>query len=180
MVGDVVGRPSKYRPEMCEEVIELSEKGWPMVKIAHHWGVTESNLRDWVHAGLSFSEQFSIAYKRARGAYTAYIMDKLDDGLFESKDRRLNAIAARALGAYARLNMDEKPLPRSGINSKEHAERLSSVLELAASGELTTKQLKDTVDSLATISKIEKIEVLEAQVAEMEEIIKTLTNEVKV
>ncbi len=180
MVGDVPGRSTKYRPEMCEEVIKLSEKGWPMVKIAHEWGLTEGNLQDWVYGKLSFSEQFSVAYKRGRGAYTAYVLDLIKDGMFDSKDRRMNATAAKALGTYARINMEERAILRSNINAPTHIERMNAVLDMSAKGELTSKQLKDMLESVAIAAKIEEMAFLEQRVEELEGIVAELTNEVSV
>lgn len=41
------GRPTKYRPEMCERAVELGMNGASKVEIAFELGVTRNTLDNW-------------------------------------------------------------------------------------------------------------------------------------
>lgn len=45
--GYVFGRPTKYRPEMCEQVVALGAQGASKVEIAFELGVTRNTLDNW-------------------------------------------------------------------------------------------------------------------------------------
>lgn len=55
------GRPTLYRPEYCEKVIELGKEGNSRVQIAAELGVAKSTLQEWEK---EFPE-FSVAITRA-------------------------------------------------------------------------------------------------------------------
>lgn len=62
--GYVFGRPTKYRPEMCEQVIALGSEGKSKTEIAFELDVDRGTLDEWaaVHA------DFSRALTRAKQA----------------------------------------------------------------------------------------------------------------
>ena len=62
--GYVFGRPTKYRPEMCEQVIDLGFTGASKVEIAFELGVTKSTLDNWADEYPDFLD----AITRAREA----------------------------------------------------------------------------------------------------------------
>lgn len=57
-----VGRPSKYKPEYCERVIELADQGAGPAEYAVDFGVDRVSLYDWAAA----HEEFSTALSRAK------------------------------------------------------------------------------------------------------------------
>jgi len=57
-----VGRPSLYRPEYCEKVIELGRKGCSPAEIASELDVDRVTLLGWADA----HEEFSTALTRAK------------------------------------------------------------------------------------------------------------------
>lgn len=57
-----VGRPSKYRPEFCEKIIELAKTGAGMAEWALACEVDRTSLYDWAEA----HEEFSTALSRAK------------------------------------------------------------------------------------------------------------------
>jgi transcriptional regulator with XRE-family HTH domain len=42
-----VGRPTDYRPEFCEQIIEFGKKGYSESQVAAEFGVTRKTLNNW-------------------------------------------------------------------------------------------------------------------------------------
>jgi hypothetical protein len=59
----VVGRPSKYDPKYCDDVLKMGAEGYSIMEMAAEIGVAVSTLKDeWPKA----HEEFSAAFARAR------------------------------------------------------------------------------------------------------------------
>ena len=56
------GRPSKYRPEFCEQIIELGKLGKSIAQMASHFDVDKASIYRWSEE----SEDFRTALARAR------------------------------------------------------------------------------------------------------------------
>ncbi len=67
------GRPSKYEPEMCDQVIELMKEGASLVEVAAEIGICEDTLHEWKKTNAEFSEsikkgvQLSAAWWERKG-----------------------------------------------------------------------------------------------------------------
>jgi len=62
-----VGRPSGYRPEYCERVIELGKDGASPAQMAADLGITHRNtLDDWAEVHPEFSEAYTHARTQAQ------------------------------------------------------------------------------------------------------------------
>ena len=59
--GYVFGRPTKYRPEMCERVIELGMQGASKVEIAFELGVRRMTLENWASEHPDFLDALTHA-----------------------------------------------------------------------------------------------------------------------
>jgi hypothetical protein len=57
-----VGRPTKYKPEYCERVIELGKEGYSYAEIAADLEVDKASLYDWAAS----HEEFSTALRAAK------------------------------------------------------------------------------------------------------------------
>ena len=66
--GYVFGRPTKYRPEMCEHVVALGSEGKSKTEIAFDIGVVRETLDEWAKA----HDDFSDALTRAKQAEQAW------------------------------------------------------------------------------------------------------------
>ena len=62
------GRPSKYDPAYCDEIIARCAEGWSFVEFAAHVGVARSTIDQW---GVDHPE-FSEALTRAKAAEQAW------------------------------------------------------------------------------------------------------------
>jgi len=56
------GRPSTYKPEFCEQVVELGSQGMSPVQIAVELGVPRTTMLSWAER----HEEFSTALTRAK------------------------------------------------------------------------------------------------------------------
>ena len=57
-----VGRPSKYKPEFCERILELAAEGAGWSEYAAEFGIDRTTLYDWAES----HEEFSTVLKRAK------------------------------------------------------------------------------------------------------------------
>ena len=57
-----VGRPSKYKPEYCERILEMAAEGAGMAEYAAEFGIDRTTLFDWRDS----HEEFSTALTRAK------------------------------------------------------------------------------------------------------------------
>lgn len=55
------GRPSKYRPEMVTELVELMQKGRTNIHICAKWGVSEDTFYRWLKEKPELKEAFDNA-----------------------------------------------------------------------------------------------------------------------
>lgn len=65
-----LGRPTLYRPEFCEKVIEFGKEGYSIVEMATELGVVRQTLRDWCERHPDFLDAFAQACEEAH-AYWA-------------------------------------------------------------------------------------------------------------
>ena len=63
-----IGRPTKYRKEMEEEVIEYGKKGYTMEMVAAALGINKDTLYVWIEEKPNFSD----AIARMKGFQCAY------------------------------------------------------------------------------------------------------------
>lgn len=55
------GRPTLYKPEYCETVIELGKQGDSLVQMASYFDVTRQSLMEWAKVHPEFSTALNIA-----------------------------------------------------------------------------------------------------------------------
>lgn len=79
-----VGRPSKYRPEYCDEIIELGKDGKSIAQMAAHFDVDKASVYDWA----ANHEEFSTALARAKAHSQKWWEDQAQKNL---SDRNFNA-----------------------------------------------------------------------------------------
>lgn len=101
-----VGRPSKYKPEFCERVIELAKEGAGWAEYAAEFGVDRPTLYDWAAA----HEEFSTALTRAKVLEQAWFER---EGRLNLKNREFNAnlwgksVSARFREDYTERRVNE-------------------------------------------------------------------------
>lgn len=50
------GRPTKYKPEMCAQVVELMREGASLAEVSAEIGITRETLNQWRHSNEKFSD----------------------------------------------------------------------------------------------------------------------------
>lgn len=81
-----VGRPSDYKPEYCERVIEMGKEGYACVEMAAELGVCNKTLCAWANQ----YEDFCKAYTRAKVLSQAYYVRRNRENL-TNKDYQFKA-----------------------------------------------------------------------------------------
>lgn len=66
-MANTVGRPTDYRPEYCDKVVELGKMGKSLAHICAEIGVARSTIHLWMNTYPQFSEaiELSRAYAQA-------------------------------------------------------------------------------------------------------------------
>jgi len=55
-----IGRPTKYKPEYIDLVIELMEQGWSKTRVAAHLRVHKDTLYEWIKQHQDFSDAVRV------------------------------------------------------------------------------------------------------------------------
>jgi len=66
------GRPTAYRPEYCERIVELASEGYSLAAVAGKLGVARDTLLAWTYDHPEFKE----ATARAKAIRTAWYEDR--------------------------------------------------------------------------------------------------------
>ena len=67
-----VGRPSKYTPKCCEEVLELGSQGATIAQISAHFGVGRQSIFDWAKANPEFSAALERCFELSQTWWELY------------------------------------------------------------------------------------------------------------
>jgi len=60
------GRPTKYDPKMCEQLIECGKQGFSVNEMASYIGIHKDTLYDWVKTNTDFSDSLKIAVQESQ------------------------------------------------------------------------------------------------------------------
>jgi len=115
------GRPTDYKPEYCQEAIDLLDKGKSKIQLCRHFRIDRSTLTEWekVHP------EFSSAINRGVGYSEAVWMDKGEDNLenknFNSRLWELNMM--NRFGWMKRTDQNNKHSGDIGIHETDRKVR---------------------------------------------------------
>ena len=108
-----VGRPSKYKPEFCERVLELASDGCGWADYAAEFGIDRTTLYDWAAA----HEDFSTALSRAKVLEQQWWEKQARTGMFADKFNALvwkTSVQARFRDDYTERKINEVSGPDGG------------------------------------------------------------------
>ena len=74
------GRPTKYKPHYCDEIIELGKQGKSRVQCATYFEVHTDTLYEWANVHSEFSEAFKKAKDFAESYWENKIHDMMESG----------------------------------------------------------------------------------------------------
>ena len=101
-----VGRPTKYKPEYCEQIIQLGKEGKSIAQMASFFDVDKASIFDWAAS----HEDFSTALARARVHSQNWWEDKAQQNL-ASRDFNaqlwLKSVASRFRDDYTERTQTE-------------------------------------------------------------------------
>lgn len=63
-----IGRPSKYKPDLCEAILPLFAEGMSIVEVSANIGINQDTFFDWIKKYPDFSE----SYKRGKALSAAW------------------------------------------------------------------------------------------------------------
>jgi hypothetical protein len=75
------GRPTDYRPEFCERVIELGREGASLAQMGAELGVLRETLNEWAKV----NPEFSVALSQAKQHSQAWWEDQGRKGIWAGK-----------------------------------------------------------------------------------------------
>jgi hypothetical protein len=78
------GRPTSYRPEYCDRVIEFGRQGKSVVQMACALGKSKDSLYEWAKVHPEFSDAFTRARDLAQAWFEGVGQDGLDDPGFNA------------------------------------------------------------------------------------------------
>jgi hypothetical protein len=80
----MIGRPTKYRPEMCQQVVELMRDGASLVEVAASIGITKDTLHRWKKTNDEFSDSIKIGTQLSEAWWMREGREALRDKDFNS------------------------------------------------------------------------------------------------
>lgn len=73
------GRPNKYKPEYCEQLISCMEEGGSITEFASIINVSRSTIHEWKKKYPEFSDAVEIGKEKAEAWFIAKGKDMLDN-----------------------------------------------------------------------------------------------------
>lgn len=101
-----VGRPSKYRPEFCEQILNLGARGKSVSQMASYFNVNRKTLDQWALD----HEEFSAAFTQAKEYGQTFWENVGEKGLFERNFNSAlyhNTMRSRYRGDYGEHRVNE-------------------------------------------------------------------------
>lgn len=75
-----VGRPTKYKPEYCQAVIEVMREGVSLTAFAGSIGVARSSINEWIDKFPEFSEAVNVGKAACAAWYNLRARDVVMNG----------------------------------------------------------------------------------------------------
>ena len=107
------GRPSKYKPEFCEKIIEVAQRGGSITRMAiEGCGVEKATMYDWAEAHPEFSNALTRAREISQLWWEKKAEENVDNPKFNAALWKMN-VASRFREEYGET---KKSLEISGPN----------------------------------------------------------------
>jgi len=125
------GRPSTYKPEYCDQVIDLGKKGYSPTEIAVELGVPRTTMLSWANEHL----EFSTALTRAKECEQAWWEKTGRDAL--GADKFNSAVWSKSMSARFREEYTERrevsgpggaPVETADVTNRELARSIAFAL----------------------------------------------------
>lgn len=101
-----VGRPTKYRPEYCEQIIELGKQGKSIAQMASHFDVDKASIFDWDKSHPDFSTALARAKAHSQTWWENTAQQNMDNRNFNAQ-LWLKSVASRFRDDYTEQTKTE-------------------------------------------------------------------------
>lgn len=141
-----MGRPTKYKPEYCEAIIELGKQGKSIAQMAAHFDVDKASIYRWSEE----SEDFRTALARAKAYSQTWWEDKAQENL-GSRDFNaqlwLKSVASRFREDYTEKQVTEVSGPDGGAMKVEATAKIDTSVLNSDQREMLKQALLSAVES---------------------------------
>lgn len=164
------GRPTIFKTEYSEQVIDLSKKGYTIAMICSDWGISERTFYYWKNKHESFRECFEIGRTAHKGYMERLLIDNLTNKNFNSIGW---SMMMRCMHNYS----ETRVIHIEGIEKYETmTEKAKAIMNNVSAGIITPQEGDTLINSLSKVSKInletdieEKISLLQNILTSIEE-----------
>lgn len=156
------GRPTKYMPEYCEQVIQLGKDGASVAEMALTFGVAVAQLYKWELRYPEFHQAFTQARDYAVAFYWRTARMNLTEKNFQGD---LNKFILHGLQRNLNCRIS-KALNRAQTNTIES--KANQFMIEYDEGRIDEQQLREGMSSLGILAKIEENRELKERIATLE------------
>jgi len=93
------GRPTEYRPEYCDKIIEFMSEGKSIVQFAASLKVAESTIYEWAKVNPEFSKAKNIAITASEAWNEQFLMDNIINWSETIKNGKESTTTSRSINA---------------------------------------------------------------------------------
>jgi transposase-like protein len=101
-----VGRPSKYKPEYCEQIIELGKLGKSIAQMASHFDVDKASIFRWSEEDEDFRTALARAKAHSQTWWENTAQQNMDNRNFNAQ-LWLKSVASRFRDDYTERQLTE-------------------------------------------------------------------------
>jgi len=155
-----IGRPTKYKKEYCQQIIEHMKMGKSAVEFAADHDICEDTFYEWIKVYPSFSE----SHKIAKVHLTAYFVKMGRCGLIETKDSpKINTalyskVMKLSLGKDLCNQNYRSNCPGGSIELNEEdtlLDKSNKIINAHAKGYISDEQLRLILQAFSSASDID-------------------------
>jgi len=164
--SNAVGRPTKYREEMCEKVLHLFKDGLTQVEVATALGITYETYSVWQHT----IPEFSDAVKKGLQLSKTWWMKTGREGL---KNKNFSFVGwSMQVKNMFRHYTDEQPVNLPELaQAITFTDKINVIIKAISKGHITTSEAKKLSEVIAIGAKVEESTELKQRIEELEELL---------
>ena len=134
------GRPTSYKPQFCDEVILLGQKGYCVYRMAEALDVGKSTIYDWTKQHPDWKIALQLARDYTKAWLSKKMVDNLDNKNFQG---RMMEFVVRFVSFPVEYDNAEIPGLAEAKTTKEQSD---TVLAALGNGIIGAKRASDTID----------------------------------
>ena len=121
-----VGRPTKFTPELAEQICELLAIGKPSREVCKEVGIADSALYRWLQQDVEFQEQYARARERQADFYVNEIIEIADELQIDAtyKGEEISLDVSSSAVARNRLRVDSRKWIASKLAPKKYGDKM--------------------------------------------------------